>query len=48
GAVEPDGSPIITQAMAGETITPSQHKIQGIGDGDQMTAIIIAVISVFA
>ncbi|MCF5387352.1 pyridoxal-phosphate dependent enzyme, partial [Pseudomonas syringae] len=32
-AVEPDGSPIITQAMAGETITPSPHKIQGIGAG---------------
>ncbi|WP_214349778.1 cysteine synthase A [Pseudomonas congelans] len=32
-AVEPDGSPIITQAMAGETITPSPHRIQGIGAG---------------
>ncbi|WP_191864395.1 pyridoxal-phosphate dependent enzyme, partial [Pseudomonas viridiflava] len=32
-AVEPDGSPIITQAMAGEEIKPSPHKIQGIGAG---------------
>ena len=32
-AVEPDGSPIITQAMAGEEIRPSPHKIQGIGAG---------------
>ncbi|KPW82094.1 Cysteine synthase [Pseudomonas congelans] len=32
-AVEPDGSPIITQAMAGEAITPSPHRIQGIGAG---------------
>lgn len=32
-AVEPRVSPIITQAMAGEVITPSPHKIQGIGAG---------------
>lgn len=32
-AVEPDSSPIITQAMAGEEITPAPHKIQGIGAG---------------
>jgi cysteine synthase A len=32
-AVEPMGSPIITQAMAGEEIKPSPHKIQGIGAG---------------
>ncbi|MES2819988.1 MAG: cysteine synthase A [Pseudomonadota bacterium] len=32
-AVEPAGSPVITQAMAGEEIKPSPHKIQGIGAG---------------
>ena len=32
-AVEPDSSPIITQAKAGQDITPSPHKIQGIGAG---------------
>ncbi|MEB0121423.1 cysteine synthase A [Pseudomonas sp. CCI1.2] len=32
-AVEPSVSPIITQAMAGQDITPSPHKIQGIGAG---------------
>jgi len=32
-AVEPLGSPIITQARAGEEIKPSPHKIQGIGAG---------------
>ena len=32
-AVEPDTSPIITQAKAGQDITPSPHKIQGIGAG---------------
>ncbi|MBD8603840.1 cysteine synthase A [Pseudomonas sp. CFBP 8771] len=32
-AVEPLGSPIITQAMAGQEITPAPHKIQGIGAG---------------
>ncbi|MFH7445294.1 cysteine synthase A, partial [Pseudomonas syringae pv. tagetis] len=31
--VEPDGSPIFTQALAGETFTRSTHKIQGIGAG---------------
>ncbi len=30
-AVEPEASPIITQAKAGEAITPAPHKIQGIG-----------------
>lgn len=30
-AVEPDESPIITQALAGEPLTPSAHGIQGIG-----------------
>ncbi|CAI3789537.1 Cysteine synthase A [Pseudomonas sp. MM227] len=32
-AVEPLGSPIITQAMAGQEISPAPHKIQGIGAG---------------
>lgn len=32
-AVEPTLSPVITQAMAGEEIKPSPHKIQGIGAG---------------
>ncbi len=30
-AVEPSASPIITQTLAGETISPGPHKIQGIG-----------------
>jgi len=30
-AVEPAASPIITQTLAGETISPGPHKIQGIG-----------------
>lgn len=32
-AVEPVSSPVITQAMTGEEIKPSPHKIQGIGAG---------------
>ena len=32
-AVEPIGSPVISQAMAGEELKPSPHKIQGIGAG---------------
>ncbi|WP_026374855.1 cysteine synthase A [Aestuariibacter salexigens] len=32
-AVEPTDSPVITQAMAGEELTPGPHKIQGIGAG---------------
>jgi cysteine synthase A len=30
-AVEPSASPIITQTLAGEAISPGPHKIQGIG-----------------
>lgn len=32
-AVEPEDSPVITQALAGEDLTPGPHKIQGIGPG---------------
>ncbi|UJF19799.1 cysteine synthase A [Vibrio sp. SS-MA-C1-2] len=32
-AVEPTESPVITQALAGEELTPGPHKIQGIGAG---------------
>lgn len=32
-AVEPSASPVITQKLAGETLTPGPHKIQGIGAG---------------
>jgi cysteine synthase len=32
-AVEPTNSPVISQALAGQTLTPAPHKIQGIGAG---------------
>ena len=32
-AVEPADSPVISQAKAGEELTPGPHKIQGIGAG---------------
>lgn len=32
-AVEPEGSPVITQKLAGEILKPAPHKIQGIGAG---------------
>jgi len=32
-AVEPTLSPVITQTLAGQPLTPSPHKIQGIGGG---------------
>ena len=32
-AVEPSNSPVITQTLANQAVTPSPHKIQGIGAG---------------
>jgi cysteine synthase A len=32
-AVEPSGSPVITQKLAGQPLQPGPHKIQGIGAG---------------
>lgn len=32
-AVEPSNSPVISQAIAGQPLTPSGHKIQGLGAG---------------
>jgi cysteine synthase A len=32
-AVEPDNSPVITQALRGEPLRPGPHKIQGLGAG---------------
>src|SRR5208282_6418174 len=32
-AVEPTASPVISQTLAGQPLTPAPHKIQGIGGG---------------
>ena len=32
-AVEPAASPVITQTLAGQPLTPAPHKIQGLGAG---------------
>lgn len=43
-AVEPTASPVITQAMAGEELTPGPHKIQGIGAGFIPDALDLSVV----
>jgi cysteine synthase A len=43
-AVEPVGSPVITQTMRGETVKPGPHKIQGIGAGFVPDTLDISVV----
>jgi len=43
-AVEPTGSPVITQALAGEELTPGPHKIQGIGAGFIPDALDLSIV----
>ena len=43
-AVEPSESPVITQTLAGETLTPGPHKIQGIGAGFIPSVLDLSVI----
>ena len=43
-AVEPEGSPVLTQTRAGETLAPGPHKIQGIGAGFVPNVLDLAVV----
>ena len=43
-AVEPEESPVITQALAGQDLKPGPHKIQGIGAGFIPTNLDLSVV----
>ena len=43
-AVEPVTSPVISQALAGEELTPAPHKIQGLGAGFVPTNLDLAMV----